>query len=421
MQMAFRQPASLVALLAISCGEASVTGSQAADVLLGVTTEQVYTVGSVSGEDWETLSRVANVAFDPSGNLYILDEGAYRVVVVDQEGNLVRTVGREGDGPGELAGPMTSAVLDDGRLVVFDMGLPGAFEVYGPDGSFVTSTTVDILAGTPGQILLPLPDDRLVSTGGMKIRMAGQGEPDEPDGDDHLRDIDVFHLDGSEKEVLYRAWNLPPAEQVDEITATNAEGRREFTMAMQRMRAFTPQLHLATLSDGRVAVVDSVGYRVKLIAPDGTVFTTIGRPIEPEPVTGAIQEAERERRIEAASSAAGTRIRIGGMDLGGEVDAEQLREQMLARIETMIFPDEIPAIADMAVDPEDRIWVARTVPGGDGPIDLMTSAGDYLGTLPTDGPRIPDAFGPGGLMAYIETDEMDVPTVRVVRLVSLER
>ena len=51
----------------------------------------------------------------------------------------------------------------------------------------------------------------------------------------------------------------------------------------------------------------------------------------------------------------------------------------------------------------------------------MTATGDYLGTLPPDGPRIPDAFGPGGLMAYIETDEMDVPTVRVVRLLSLER
>ncbi len=32
-----------------------------------------------------------------------------------------------------------------------------------------------------------------------------------------------------------------------------------------------------------------------------------------------------------------------------------------------------------------------------------------------------DAFGPDGLMAYIETDEMDVPGVRVTRLVSLER
>ena len=50
----------------------------------------------------------------------------------------------------------------------------------------------------------------------------------------------------------------------------------------------------------------------------------------------------------------------------------------------------------------------------------MTPAGEYIGTLPPDGLRTPDAFGPDGLLAYIESDEMDVPTVRVVRLVALE-
>jgi len=39
---------------------------------------------------------------------------------------------------------------------------------------------------------------------------------------------------------------------------------------------------------------------------------------------------------------------------------------------------------------------------------------------PPDGLRTPDAFGPNGLMAYIERDEMDVQTVRVVRLIALE-
>ena len=34
---------------------------------------------------------------------------------------------------------------------------------------------------------------------------------------------------------------------------------------------------------------------------------------------------------------------------------------------------------------------------------------------------MPKAFGPDGLMAYRETDELDVQTILVVRLVSLER
>ena len=304
---------ALSLLFVVSCGEEGRDpGAEGADLELTPVTEEMYTVGALSGEDWETFGRIADVDFDVSGNLHILDEGNYRVVVLDRAGAPVRMFGSQGEGPGELSGPMSTAILDDGRLVVHDMGFPGAFEIFDQEGSFVESATVDPLKGMPGQLLLPLGGDRMVTTGGMKVRMASQGEPDEPPEADHLRDIDVFSLDGSDKEVLYRAWNLPPDEQVDEFTASNAQGQRQFTMGLQRMRAFRPPLHVAVLVDGRVAVADSVGYRLKLIAMDGTVDGVIERDIPPEPVTDAIQEAERARQLEALTGSASTRIRFLG-------------------------------------------------------------------------------------------------------------
>lgn len=419
-----RAPACALALcFAATCGEGGQgSGADGADLELSVVIDDLYTVGSFSGEDWETFGRVADVDFDADGNLYILDEGNYRMVVVDQEGELARMFGSQGAGPGELSGPTSAVILDDGRLVVYDMGFPGAFEVFGQDGRFAGSTTVDPLKGMPGQLLLPLGGDRMVTTGGMTVRMASQGEPPEPPEDDHLRDIDVFSLDGSDKEVLYRAWNLPPEEPVDEFTASNTEGQRVFTMGLQRQRAFRPALHVGVLPDGRVAVVDSVGYRVKLIGADGGVAGVIERRIAPERVTEAIQEAERARQIDALSDNAGITIRgLGGVEMASGEVAEQLRERMLPMIEDMVFPEVVPVVAGMAVDGEGRLWIARTAPGGagDGPIDIVTPEGDYVGTLPPGAPRIPDAFGPDGLMAYIETDEMDVPSVRVIRLMSL--
>lgn len=415
--------ACFLCLVAACGGQGHNPAAEESDLPLAAVTQDMYRVGAVSGEDWETFGQIADVDFDASGSLYILDEGSYRVVVLDSEGALVRMFGSHGEGPGELSSPTSAAILGDGRLVVYDMSFPGALEVFDQEGSFLQSTTVDPLRGMPGELLLPLGGDRMVTTGGMTIRMAGQAEPDEPAEDEHLRDIDVFSLDGSDKEVLYRAWNLPPAEQADEFTATNTAGQNAFTLSLQRMRAFRPPLQIGVLADGRVAVVDSVGYTVKLIGGDGTVTGVIERNIAPEPVTEAIEEAERARQIEALSEDAGATVRFfGGMDMAGEA-AEQLREQMLPMIEAMLFPEEIPVVAGMAVDYEGRLWIARTAPGGagDGPIDIIASGGDYIGTLPSDGPRIPDAFGPGGLMAYIETDELDVPSVRVIRLVSLER
>ena len=397
-------------------------GTRAVDQELAAVTEEVYTVGTFSGQDWETFGRIADVDFDADGNLYILDEGNYRVVVLDRDGALVRMIGSQGEGPGEFSAPTRAAILEDGRLVVYDMGFP-ALKVFDPTGGFVGSTTVNPLQRMPGTLLLPVGAGRLVTTGGPKLRMSSQNEPEAEPGDDHLRDIDLFTLDGSGMEVLYRAWNLPPGETVEEFTATNAAGQKEFTLGFPRRRAFQPALHLGVLPDGRVAVVDSVGYRVKVIGLDGRVTGTIERNVAPVPVTEAIEEAERARQIEVLTDPANSTIRLfGGTEtLSGEA-AEQFREQMLSRVENMLFPEEIPVVAGMAVDGEGRLWIARTAPAGigDGPIDIMTPAGRYVGTLPPGAPRIPDAFGPDGLMAYLETDEMDVPSVRVIRLVSLD-
>lgn len=416
----------ILAPLAACDDSAGRAGDSAVDIPLVASTEEVYTVGAFAGDDWENFGVIAGMVFDGGGNLHIVDEGGHRVVVVGPDGSHVRTIGAQGDGPGEFSNPMAAAILDDGRLVVFDFSLPGAFEIFDAEGRFVRSVPVDLAAGAPGSVMLPLADGRLVSHGGARFRI-GPAPDEEADSEeqDHRRPIDVFSVDGADKESLYRAWNLPPVESDDELSGRDEQGRTALEFRFNRMRAFEPRLHVGVLSDGRVAVVDSTGYRVKFIGMDGAVSGSVGRPIAPEPVTGAVQEAERARRREEFSeSAEAPRIRVVGAatTLDGGF-AEQMREMMLEQVESMVFTDEIPVIADMAVDREDRIWVARTGAGGDGdgPTDLLTADGDYVGTLAADGLRIPDAYGPDGLMAYIESDEMDVQTVRVIRLVALER
>ena len=52
---------------------------------------------------------------------------------------------------------------------------------------------------------------------------------------------------------------------------------------------------------------------------------------------------------------------------------------------------------------------------------MLTADGGYIGTLSPEELRMPSAFGPSGLMAYLESDEMDAPVVRVMRLLALER
>ena len=405
-------------------GEGDATGLGGPDVPLAAVTEDVYTVGAIDGEDWETFSNISSVWFDAAGNLHVFDPGAHRVVVVGPSGGFVRTVGRQGEGPGEISNPMSAALLLDGRLAVFEFGMPGAFELFDPDGTHLETVTVDITKAMPGRELVPLPGGRLLTAGGGRMRIAGPGSsPDDEEEDEPAEDrrpLDVFSLDGSDPQLLYEAWDLPPAGAGEEASAVDAGGQRQIMFRMERTRAFEPGLHFDALSDGRVALADSTGWRIKLVAPDGSVDETLERPVEPVRVTASLQEEERRRRSAEMEEGGASRIQV----IGSAVDVSQgLLDAMRRGVEDMIFADEVPVIANVAVDLDDRIWVARSGPLGqdDGPTDIVTPAGGYVGTLSPDGLRIPGAFGVGGLMAYVESDELGVQTVRVIRLLSLDR
>ena len=149
----------------------------------------------------------------------------------------------------------------------------------------------------------------------------------------------------------------------------------------------------------------------------GTVGGLLERPVSPIPVTGAIRDAERERRLEQL----GGPVRLdspvaGSIPLPGDFQ-EQMAAARRTLIEQMTFADAIPAIEGLAVDFEGRLWVERTgLPGEEGVIDILTPDARYLGTIQPGGLRIPDAFGPDGLMAYGETHDLGFPIVRVTQL-----
>ena len=398
-------PPLLPLALLVACGDTgdgSATGAAGTldgpDVIVNAVTEEVFTVGSVTGNDWDTFGSVRSVHFDAQANLHIFDSQADHIVVVGQDGSLIRTVGGQGEGPGEFDNVIAAIVGRDGSYMV--MGFT-QIDLLEPDGEFVRRITMD--PWTTGMVMtdMALPDGRLVTR--QIVRFGNEDEQSEEGG----RPVHIFPLDGSEPELLYTAWELPEEDE-DEISMSGSPSGG-MTMGMSAGRAFEPRLAFDPLTDGRLALIDSIGYRVKLIGLDGSVTGTIERPIAPLPVDDAIMEAEREsyRKGEAAVLESGTRNNV-------QIEREGVEERT--------FADEVPVLFDLKVDWEDRIWVERRGPTGqgDGPTDIVTTDGDYIGTLPPDGLRTPDAFGPDGLLAYIEHDDMEVPTVRVIRLVALE-
>ena len=401
-------PYLLALALLVACsgdtGDASATGAAGTldgpDVIVNAVTEEVFTVGSVTGNDWDAFGGVNSVHFDAQANLHIFDGQADHIQVVGPDGSLVRTVGGRGEGPGEFDNVNTAIVGRDGSYTVLGFM---QIDLLEPDGEFVRRITMDPM--TTGLVMtdMALPNGRLVTS--QIMRFGADDEEPEEEG----RPIHIFPLDGAEPELLYTAWRLPEEDE-DEIDLSGTV-ETGMTVNWGAGRAFEPRLDYDLLTDGRLALIDSIGYRVKLIGLDGSVTGTIERPIAPLTVDDAIMEAARERYRENEAAVVGS---AANTDLPIQIEREG--------VEGLTFAEEVPVLYRLKVDWEDRIWVERRGPTGDddGPIDIVTPDGNYVGTLPPDGLQIPSAFGPDGLLAYIERDDMDVPTVRVIRLVALE-
>ena len=86
------------------------------DVMVNAVTEEVFTVGSVLGDTWDTFGSVRSVHFDAQANLHVFDSQLDHILVVGPDGSLVRTVGGRGEGPGEF-GNVTGVIVGLRRLL----------------------------------------------------------------------------------------------------------------------------------------------------------------------------------------------------------------------------------------------------------------------------------------------------------------
>jgi hypothetical protein len=407
--------------VAASASAQQVTRIPAGDQILAGTPTAHFSIGAEDGEDWELLSRVSGTAFDARDNLYVLDAGNNRVLVFDATGKFVRRIGKKGGGPGELLSPVGLAITRDGYVAITDLGRPG-ISLFKPDGNFVKNLMLGDSLGfpTPQGGTMPHP------TGGVVVRSmpllmrqprangAALGASTGP------RKSPITWLTADEKAAKLYAIELPSiTPKIDD--SGSGPGRRNVSVRISQP-AFTPPTLWGVLPNGSVAVADEADYKIR-IANNGRIERVIERAIQPRKVTEQDKNKARELRRKAMKSGSGMIVATrtdgpgggsshigtgGGAPRVSDADIEQqLRE--------MTFLERVPVLQRMMVDPKGRMWIERagTQVGDHGPIDIIDSAGKYVGTL---NGKFPDAISATGRAAYVEKDDMDVEKVVVRKL-----
>lgn len=79
------------------------------------------------------LGRITDVITDAEGNAYLLDGNLSDIHVVAPSGEILRTIGGEGDGPGEIRNASEIAFMPNGDIGVMEM-MPGNVVVMDPFG-----------------------------------------------------------------------------------------------------------------------------------------------------------------------------------------------------------------------------------------------------------------------------------------------
>jgi len=229
----------------------------------GVESLQLKELWRAGGEDDEIFfGLITKIDVDAAGNVYVLDAQLSTVQVYGPDGTHLRSIFREGEGPGEITSARDMFVTDDG-LVGAIMEFPGTVVFVDTDGN-------------PAGKLMPGGDDPETggfwslnagfTGGGVTVLSGTRAQPGEPGTSQRENFLSLFDDDGREARRLC---------QLD-----NVYDFRDFV--------FSEVVHIpgfwwnaAVGHDGRIyAAPDLESYLINVYTPDGELERVIEREYE---------------------------------------------------------------------------------------------------------------------------------------------
>jgi hypothetical protein len=357
----------------------------------------ILDLGGAGADSAHEFYRVAGVVRLTDGTIVVANSGTSQLRYFAADGTTIRSVGREGAGPGEfrtllslhrLPGdsllaydPMNRrlTLLDAAGRHVRDVSLPTAmgfvlFQLAGrlPDGSYLVHAPSTPIG--PEMLSRPLGaarDSILVlrlDTAGVPVDTLGTF----PAGIVEVRNMEMF-------------------------------GR---SMPVPIPIPFTPSTMVAAGPDA-VYVGTSDSYEIRVLSPDGALRRLIRREVPARPVTQADRDAMTARMRDLPSQ--------GGAQLA------PMMEQFQKAMAEIDYPETMPAYGSLRLDAEGNLWVAEHSGGAPAPVhwSVFGPDGRFLGTV-----TMPERFqvreiGADYVLGEL-TDETEIEHVLLYQLIKPE-
>jgi hypothetical protein len=340
----------------------------------------------------EPFSQIVGLREVSGGRVVISDALEENVALLDFGAGDVKSIGRQGGGPGEFGGPGPLLALPGDTTLMSDFGNRRAL-VIGPEGEVITTLTLREIGGS---VLLPRWADArgrlygqppLLLSGG-----AGGGMPQLPDSSPVVRwDRST---DGVDTVLMLPNPLAGGAGAV--MVVRGGGGRGPTAVGGTRQKAFHPADGWAIGPDGRVAVVRSQSYHVEWIDASGR--KTAG-PAIPYPRI-RVTKTDQDQWIESRTR--GTRMIVNGRRLTPPpIDPKDVD---WAEFKPPFTPGGV------TVTPEGELWVPASQPAGaKGALyDVFDGRGERVRQVRLPEGRRLVGFGQGTLYAvHKDADDLE--------------
>ena len=281
--------------------------------------DPVLRIGAVEGDSSQLLYQVTDAHVLPDGRVLVANSGAAEVRVYDETGQLLRTLGRRGEGPGEFSYPWQAYPMHGDSVLVIDLYREVA--VFDGEGAYARQFDLD------------LPEGLLGAEGAEPVDQFGDGSllfrghyPYVPGPEGVRRNVVPMlrvPLDGGAARSLG---------DFEDQTGYSSQPFRDYAHGAWAKEA---------AADSTMWYGPGDRFELRQVAWDGSLIRLVRLDRAARPVTDADREEFRRDYAEQMA----------------EMNPRQGEEFWRNRARDVVFPDSFPMHYEIETDPLGNVWV----------------------------------------------------------------